>query len=55
MPDPVGERDKRLLVYDPSVHSYTPSDPPLWAELEPGHFVRGSQRELDEYRKQLEQ
>ncbi len=55
MPDPVGERDKRLLVYDPSVHSYTPSNPPLWAELEPGHFVRGSQRELDEYRKQLEQ
>ncbi len=55
MPDPVGEREKKLLVYDPSVHGYTDQDPPQWAELEPGHFVRGSQRELEEYRKMLEQ
>ncbi|MCI9264644.1 MAG: ATP-binding cassette domain-containing protein [Oscillospiraceae bacterium] len=53
MPDPVGEREKKLLVYDPSVHGYTDADPPQWTEVEPGHFVRGSQRELDEYRKQL--
>ncbi|MDE6107902.1 MAG: ATP-binding cassette domain-containing protein [Oscillospiraceae bacterium] len=53
MPDPDGERNKELLVYDPACHGYTESDPPLWEELEPGHFVRGNRRELDEYRQLL--
>ncbi len=50
MPDPIAERGKKLVVYDPACHGYTEKDPPLWEELEPGHFVRGSRRELDEYR-----
>ena len=54
MPDPDSERKKVLEVYDPSVHQYSETNPPLWEELEPGHFVRGSRRELDEYRKLLE-
>lgn len=53
MPDPDSERNKVPLIYDPSCHHYSQSEPPLWAELEPGHFVRGSERELDEYRKML--
>lgn len=53
MPDPISERSKQLLVYDPACHQYTEADPPVWAELEPGHFVLGSQRELDGYRNQL--
>lgn len=53
MPDPVRERGKKLLVYDPTQHGYTQADPPLWEQLEPGHFVRGSRRELDAYRKML--
>ncbi len=53
MPDPVTERKKKLLVYDPAQNKYPANDPPLWEELEPGHFVRGSQREMDEYRKML--
>ncbi len=53
MPDPIAERKKKLLVYDPACHGYTENDPPLWEELEPGHFVRGSRRELDGYRKVL--
>ncbi len=52
MPDPERERSKRLLVYDPACHDYS-SDRPVWAELEPGHFVLGNQRELDGYRKRL--
>ena len=55
MPDPVGERDKKLLVYDPAAQGYTPEDPPQWVEIEPGHFVRANERELDAYRKQLGQ
>ena len=52
MPDPVSEKRKKLLVYDPSCHDYT-QDGPVWSELEPGHFVLGNQRELDAYRKML--
>ena len=52
LPDPRAEKAKVLKVYDPSCHDYS-VDPPVWAELEPGHFVLGNQKELDEYRKQL--
>ena len=53
LPDPVSERNKKLLVYDPAQHDYSESNPPLWEEVEPGHFVRGSRRELDIYRAKL--
>ena len=53
LPDPVSERNKKLLVYDPAQHDYSESNPPLWEEGEPGHFVRGSRRELDAYRAKL--
>ncbi len=53
LPDPRAEKAKVLKVYDPSVHQYSESNPPLWAELEPGHFVLGSERELEQYRKVL--
>jgi len=52
MPDPIAERNKQLLVYDPACHDYS-VDQPVWAELEPGHYVLGNQKELEEYRKQL--
>ena len=52
MPDPVAERKKKLLVYDPACHDYS-ADAPVWAELEPGHFVLGNQKELDQYRIEL--
>lgn len=53
LPDPVSERNKKLLVYDPAQHDYSESNPPLWEEVEPGHFVRGNRRELDAYRAKL--
>ena len=52
MPDPISERKKKLLVYDPACHDYT-VDRPVWAQLEPGHFVYGNQKELEEYRRLL--
>lgn len=51
-PDPIAERNKKLLVYDPSCHDYT-RDLPQWCEIEPGHFVLGDQKELDGYRESL--
>ena len=52
-PDPIAERQKQLLVYDPSCHNYSESNPPLWEEVCPGHYVLGSREELEGYRSQL--
>ena len=51
-PNPYVERNKKLLVYDPTVHHYE-SDQPVWNEILPGHFVYGNEPELDGYRKEL--
>ena len=52
MPDPNGEKNKHLLVYDPSCHDYT-TDKPAFVEIEPGHFVFANQKEQNEYREML--
>jgi len=51
-PDPDSEKVKVLTTYDPSMHDYTVMQPE-WVEIEPEHFVLGSRKELDEYRKIL--
>ena len=53
IPDPALEKNKKLLVYDPSVHDYS-VDKPVWEEIANGHFVYGNQRELEGYRKEYE-
>jgi len=45
LPNPVVQRKRRPLVYDPSQHDYT-VDKPRWAEVRPGHFLWGSEPEL---------
>ena len=52
-PDPIAERNKQLIVYDPSCHNYSDNNRPVWEEICPGHFVLGSREELDSYRAQL--
>ena len=51
-PDPAIERNKKLVVYDPSIHDYS-TDKPQWVEIIPGHFVYGNEKELDGYREEL--
>ncbi len=51
-PNPYLEREKKLIIYDPSCHDYS-VDKPVWCEILPDHFVYGNERELDEYRKEL--
>ena len=53
-PDPISERSKKLLVYDPSCHDYS-VDKPVWTEIEPGHFILANQKERDGYRRELGQ
>lgn len=52
MPDPIGEKNKSLLVYDPSCHDYR-TDKPAFVEIEPGHFVYANQKEQNEYGEML--
>ena len=52
-PDPIAERQKKLIVYDPSCHGYSRTNRPGWHEIVPGHFVLASEDELEEYRKQF--
>jgi oligopeptide transport system ATP-binding protein len=51
MPDPVHEKKKKLLVYDPACHDYR-VDKPSWVEARPGHFVYANQKELEQYQKE---
>ena len=48
-PDPVAERNKKLLVYDPACHHYGPGNEPSWQEAYPGHFVLASGEEVSQY------
>ena len=45
IPDPVDERNRNLLVYNPSEYNYD-GDSPVWTEVEPGHFVYANRAEL---------
>lgn len=53
LPDPVAEKQKVLQVYDPSQHHYE-DDPPIWTEIEEGHFVLANKEEITAYQAQLE-
>jgi len=49
LPNPAAERDKPLVVYDPSVHDYA-REAPAWTEVTPGHFVLANAPEVERYR-----
>lgn len=51
-PDPIAERNKKLLVYDPACHHYE-VEKPRWMEIEPGHFILANDPELEVYRREL--
>ncbi len=52
-PDPIAERQKQLLVYDPASHNYSETNQPSWQEIVPGHFILASESEMEAYRKQF--
>lgn len=54
LPDPRKERSKVLEIYDPSCHDYE-SNPPKWVEIEEEHFVLANDKEIEEYKKILDQ
>ncbi|WP_088066538.1 ABC transporter ATP-binding protein [Gottfriedia luciferensis] len=48
LPDPVYERNRKRIVYDPSQHDYSNEQPQL-REVRPGHFVLCSEAEFKNY------
>lgn len=53
-PDPLSEKSKERLYYDPSIHDYS-VEQPRFQEIRPGHFVYASDSEMEKYRKELEE
>lgn len=52
IPDPILERQKELVVYDPEQHDYE-VDKPSMVEIKPGHYVWCNEAELANYKKEL--
>ena len=52
MPSPRRERQKKLLVYDPSMHDYS-TEAPQWRELRPRHWVLCSASEAEDWCREL--
>lgn len=48
IPDPILERQKTLVVYDPNMHDYS-VDKPEMHEIKPGHFVWSNKAEFAKY------
>ncbi len=48
IPDPILERQKTLVVYDPNMHDYS-IDRPEMHEIKPGHFVWSNKAEFAKY------
>ncbi|MGG6832911.1 UNVERIFIED_CONTAM: ABC transporter ATP-binding protein [Streptococcus canis] len=52
IPDPILERQKELVVYNPDQHDYT-VDKPSMVEIKPNHFVWANQSEVEKYKNEL--
>ncbi|MDV5977880.1 UNVERIFIED_CONTAM: ABC transporter ATP-binding protein [Streptococcus canis] len=52
IPDPILERQKELVVYNPDQHDYT-VDKPSMVEITPNHFVWANQSEVEKYKNEL--
>ncbi|MDO4799785.1 MAG: ABC transporter ATP-binding protein [Bacillota bacterium] len=53
IPNPQREKEKVLIHYDPSMHSYD-RDKPVWTEIRDNHFVLANQEELDRMRAEID-
>ena len=54
IPDPEVEKQKKLVVYDSSIHDYSVNKP-KWVEILPGHFVYGNDEEIAGYQKEIDE
>ncbi len=54
LPDPITEKNRERIVYNPMLdHDYS-KEGPSWNEVTPGHFVLCNTEELEKYRRECE-
>jgi len=53
LPDPDYERTRKRFNYDPRTHEYGPDNMPEFVEIEKGHFILASPKEVKEYEKMM--
>lgn len=51
-PNPIGEKNKKLIVYDPTLHHYS-GNPPQLVEIEPDHLVLANHEEVEQMKREL--
>ncbi len=51
-PDPITERKRKRVIYDPASHKYKDEEEVKIREVRPGHQVLCSEKELESYRRQ---
>jgi len=51
-PDPLLERQKKIIVYNPACHDYS-VDKPRWQEVSKGHFILANDREAEDYKEEI--
>ncbi|WP_153124937.1 ABC transporter ATP-binding protein [Peribacillus tepidiphilus] len=49
-PDPISERTRKRITYNPNMHDYAEGEEVKMREVTPGHFVYCSEKELEQYR-----
>ena len=54
-PDPRFEKDRVRINYNPSSHQYSETNKPDFVEIEKGHFVLASPKEVEQYRKEMQE
>lgn len=54
LPDPIAEKKKKLIVYDPSIHDYM-NHPPKWVEIEQDHYILANELEIEQYKSAISQ
>ena len=51
-PDPINEKKRVKIHYDPEIHRYDDSNHPRYHEVAPGHTIYCSDEEFEEYKKE---
>lgn len=55
LPDPHYEKTRHRFTYNPALHGYGPDNMPSMVEIEPGHFILASPKEVDQFKLEIEQ
>ncbi|MDG2764820.1 ABC transporter ATP-binding protein, partial [Vibrio parahaemolyticus] len=53
IPDPDLEKNKKILIYNPKIHDYS-INKPKWTEIKKGHFIWANDKEIDQYKVELD-